>query len=220
MKRHLVITKDQSPTLFVPELDEHYHSIHGAMAESLHVFIEAGFKAVTNKSQTIRILEIGFGTGLNAWLSLQYAKESNIKVDYHGVEKYPVSLEEAQSIHYDKEDHYFLSLHESSWQEWHLVNKDFRLFKDQQDLLQFTPIPPYDLVYFDAFAPSAQPELWTIAVFEKLINCMRPGGILVTYCVKGEVRRSMKSAGFVVEKIPGPPGKREMARATKPTELY
>ena len=216
MKRHQVITKDQSPTLFVPELNEHYHSIHGALAESLHVFIEAGLKALNPNNGQLAILEMGFGTGLNAWLTLTNHSTQGVDIQYHGIEKYPLNEEEFSAIQYKTDDPSFLLLHQSPWQQWHPINAHFKLFKDQVDLINFKPNAEYDLVYFDAFAPSAQPQLWSIDIFQKIYHSMKPGGIMVTYCVKGDVRRNMKAAGFSVEKIPGPPGKREMARARKP----
>lgn len=221
MKRELVITKDNSPTLFVPELDEHYHSVHGALAESRHVFIGAGLNLFAGSKTELKILEMGFGTGLNAWLSWKEADRAGFKLRYHSLEKYPVTIEEANSLKFvdELQVNEFLKLHESPWQKWQDLSPFFSLCKDQVDLRSFEPILKYDLVYFDAFAPSAQSELWTKQVFEKLFKSMEDGGILVTYCVKGEVRRNMKAAGFEVEKIPGPPGKREMARARKPYTL-
>ncbi len=215
MKRHLVLTKDQSPTFYVPELDEHYHSVHGALAESNHVFINAGLKPAHQRNSEVKVLEMGLGTGLNAWLSLKYGYQNSISIHYHGLEKYPLSIPEAESISFDKDESDFIKIHHSAWQKEIDITPGFRLYKDQVDLLSFTPRGEYDLIYFDAFAPSAQPELWSEEIFRKLHSCMKTDGILVTYCVKGQVRRNMKAAGFRVEKIPGPPGKREMARAFK-----
>lgn len=201
----------------MPELDEHYHSVHGAMAESLHVFINAGLRLFSGHKEELNLLEMGFGTGLNAWLSWQEADRIGLKIRYHGIEKYPVNEDEAQRLRFVKDSMMFdfLKLHQTSWQQWNDLSNYFSVFKDQVDLRAFEPLKKYNLVYFDAFAPSAQPGLWTREVFEKLYLCMESGGILVTYCVKGEVRRNMKAAGFHVEKIAGPPGKREMARAWK-----
>ena len=134
------------------------------------------------------------------------------------IEKYPLASEEAEAVNYVKDERSseFMKLHEVPWQQWNQITPSFHLLKDQVDLRDFVPVGTYHLIYFDAFAPSAQSELWTGEVFQELFNCLEPGGCLVTYCVKGEVRRTMQAAGFQVEKIPGPPGKREMARAWKP----
>lgn len=209
--------------MFVPELDEHYHSIHGALQESLHVFIQAGFSQFISKKKELRILEIGFGTGLNAILTLKEAEVNNLKTEYHSIEKYPVTLEEMESLNYQEllEDEslksYFPDLHKCPWNELVSVNSHFSIKKLQDDLKSILLEHNYfDLIYFDAFAPSAQADLWSIDIFKKMFNCLKPEGILVTYCVKGVVRRNMIAAGFEVEKIPGPPGKREMARAQKP----
>lgn len=221
MERKLVQTKDHSPTLYVAQLDEHYHSIHGALQESRHVFLRAGLDKL-DFQQELSILEFGFGTGLNALLTAQAAQEKGMQIDYHGLEKYPLAEEEWRSLRYDQ-DHgvlnakeLFQSLHQCGWEEWQRINKHFRLYKEQVDFRAAT-LPPayYHLVYFDAFAPSAQPELWTSALFSRIFESMQEDGVLVTYCVKGWVRRNMMAAGFKVEKIPGPPGKREMARAFK-----
>lgn len=220
--RYVTKTRDNSATLFVPELDEHYHSIHGALQESLHVFIQAGLHQFKNQTACINVLEVGFGTGLNALLTLNEAKKLNLKVDYTSLEKYPVTIEEISQLNYGEiipfengEKHLNL-LHEAAWESPIPIDESFRLSKYKADLKTF-PLNPeqFDLIYFDAFAPSAQPDLWTIPVFESMFNCLKKDGILVTYCVKGDVRRNMIAVGFKVDKIPGPPGKREMARAYK-----
>ena len=217
MKRQLVQTKDQSATIFVPELDEHYHSVHGALAESEHVYISAGLKALPENLTEINLLEMGFGTGLNAWLTLRETRDSPKTIRYHAIEKYPLALAEAESLNYaqgsDQGD--FMALHRLEWGAWHQLNEAFGILKENTDLRNFESSLQYNLIYFDAFAPSAQPSLWSRAIFEKLYDLMADDGVLVTYCVKGEVRRNMAAAGFAVEKIPGPPGKREMARAFK-----
>ncbi len=221
MNRKIVITGDQSPTLYVPELDEYYHSIHGALQESQHIFIGAGLQEFRSFKE-LHILEIGFGTGLNALLTLLEAEAHQQKIRYTTIEKYPVSVAEIEHLDYasqlqnNRAGQLLKKLHLSRWDKWQEITPLFRVFKQQVDLRSYSSTDTFHLIYFDAFAPSAQPELWTTEVFEALFKCMRPGGILVTYCVKGDVRRNMKSAGFEVEKIPGPPGKREMARARKP----
>lgn len=221
MTRQVVKTKDNSTTLFVPELDEHYHSIHGALQESLHVFIEAGLKPIADKKPDIHILEVGFGTGLNALLTAIEANHQKLKITYTSIEKYPVTIEEVAQLNYreaitDAEALDLLQkMHDSHWEQLTEITPHFSLLKLEADLKEFSAQHQFDLIYFDAFAPSAQPNLWTIDIFERMYNSLKNGGALVTYCVKGEVRRNMKAAGFDVEKIPGPPGKREMARAFK-----
>jgi tRNA U34 5-methylaminomethyl-2-thiouridine-forming methyltransferase MnmC len=222
VERKIVVTKDSSPSIFVPELDETYHSIHGALQESKHVFIEAGLAHLNYLSQ-INLLEIGFGTGLNALLSAQMATTQKFKINYTGLEKYPVKPQEwaalnyAHPLHTAKTNALFEQLHQSLWEEPQALNPHFTLTKKQVDFRTATlPANHFHLIYFDAFAPSAQAYLWTLEMFERMYNCLQEDGILVTYCVKGSVRRNMKAAGFEVEKIPGPPGKREMARAQKP----
>lgn len=219
MKREIVKTNDNSSTLFVPDLDEHYHSIHGALQESRHVFIKAGLHELVNRKNEISILEVGFGTGLNALLTLLEAEQKDLSIHYKSLEKYPVTLDELKQLNYGEllkdSSGAFQQLHKAEWEKWVSVNKLFKIFKQQTDLKSFSAPAEFDLIYFDAFAPSAQADLWTIEIFTKMFQSLKPGGLLVTYCVKGEVRRNMKAAGFEVEKIPGPPGKREMARAWK-----
>ncbi|MGB0177214.1 MAG: tRNA (5-methylaminomethyl-2-thiouridine)(34)-methyltransferase MnmD [Owenweeksia sp.] len=227
MKRQVTITRDNSKTLFVPELDEHYHSVHGAIQESIHVFIRSGLHEFLSY-KPVHILEIGLGTGLNAWLSLKEATERKLQIEYTALEKYPVLAEEAEELNYTdlmpkgpKEQ--FRTIHQCPWEEKITLETEapasFSLLKRQIDIRLFEATEAYDLIYFDAFAPSAQPDLWTTCVFQRMYAALKPDGLLVTYCVKGDVRRAMKSAGFAVEKIPGPPGKREMARAWKKSTL-
>jgi tRNA U34 5-methylaminomethyl-2-thiouridine-forming methyltransferase MnmC len=219
MKRELRQTSDGSSTLFVPALDEHYHSIHGALQESLHVFIEAGFKS--REVQSISILEIGFGTGLNAWLTAIEAAKSDVQVEYTALEKYPLSDDEVAGLNYAQLKGYtgelplFNQIHATEWESLQTITPHFSIRKMQVDLHDFNAQEVFDLIYFDAFAPSAQPDLWTEAIFNRMFIAMKPGGNLVTYCAKGQVKRNMKAAGFVVEALPGPPGKREMTRAIK-----
>lgn len=228
MKRHLIQTKDKSYTLFVPELDEHYHSIHGAMQEAEHVFLNAGLLEKAKAQSKIHLLEVGFGTGLNAWLTCLSADVNALKVHYTGLEKYPVEEKEWSKLEYANAmpQRYaetaldpkavFNQLHQVAWETPATISSNFNLTKVQTDFKAFAAQEAFDLIYYDAFAPSAQADLWTIALFKAMFHALKPEGILVTYCVKGEVRRNMQAAGFQVEKIPGPPGKREMARAYKP----
>jgi tRNA U34 5-methylaminomethyl-2-thiouridine-forming methyltransferase MnmC len=227
MKRQLVKTKDNSFTLFVPELDEHYHSIHGAMQEAEHIFIQAGLLYKSKDIKKLDILEIGFGTGLNALLTCLNAEKHQLKINYVGLEKYPVAETEWTQMDYasilpsyyqttnSQTEVCFKKLHTVDWEATSTISNWFALKKQALDFKVFCESEAYDLIYFDAFAPSAQPNLWTIDIFERMHKALKSGGTLVTYCVKGEVRRNMKAAGFDVEKIPGPPGKREMARAFK-----
>lgn len=222
IQREFRTTADGSPTLFVSQWDEHYHSIHGAMQESEHVFMKAGFRYLLPKleKRTIHILEIGLGTALNAWLTLNEAISENITVYYHALEAYPLSDEEyVQLLFSDNEieNSRLQSLHQASWEHETKIEANFFLKKSEIQLEDFIPKENrYDIIYFDAFAPSAQPELWTETIFRKMFDCLKSGGCLVTYCAKGDVKRAMKAAGFKVEALPGPPMKREMTRAIKP----
>lgn len=218
--RQIVKTRDNSSTIFVPELNQHYHSIHGAIQESQHVFIDAGFN-FKKDSNPLKIFEVGFGTGLNAFMTAENSKLQNRTCEYWAVEKYPLSEEESSHLNYPKlkgfesENETFKKLHSTSWHELNEINNFFRLKKIQADLKEVElPENYFDVIYYDAFAPSSQADLWTIEVFKKMFDCLKNDGTLVSYCVKGEVRRNMASAGFKVDKIPGPPGKREMARAS------
>ncbi|PWD98744.1 tRNA (5-methylaminomethyl-2-thiouridine)(34)-methyltransferase MnmD [Marinilabilia rubra] len=213
----LKISEDGSSTLYRPDLDEHYHSIHGAIQESMHVFIEAGFNH--HPGNQLNILEIGFGTGLNALLTLLYGQDKNIY--YHSLERYPVNPELVSRINYPDCLHiaeaanYFEKLHEAPWNSKEEIHKNFTLFKEAGSLEDFNTSIRFDLIYFDAFAPDKQPELWTPGIFEYLAQHMNEGGTLTTYSAKGTVKRALKSAGLSLEKIPGPPGKRDMLRAVK-----
>ncbi len=217
--RTLVETSDGSKTLFVPHLDEHYHSIHGAIQEALHVFIEAGLEYFLKKYQpdTIRIFEMGFGTGLNAALTAYGTKNLPVMVHYHTVEAHPLTLTEIQALNYFEEENdrqdIFMKLHQSEWNKPIQITKNFILEKNEGYIEHIHLPDEIDIVYFDAFAPSAQPHLWEETIFQKIFSSMTERGILVTYCAKGSVKRTMKTVGWNIEKLPGPPGKREMTRA-------
>lgn len=222
---HLEIrqTKDGSNTLYVPELNEHYHSVHGALQESQHVFIKHGLEHVLNSKKDIKILEVGFGTGLNAILTYPFALAQKAFIQYDTLEKYPLTDEVVAQLHFEKVilnpelQDVFQQMHKAAWNEPVGLIPYFTLQKIHETLEEF--VPPhayYDLIYFDAFAPEKQPELWSDEMFKKLYKATRPGGILVTYCAKGSFKRSLKAAGFEVEALPGPPGKREMTRGLKP----
>jgi tRNA U34 5-methylaminomethyl-2-thiouridine-forming methyltransferase MnmC len=223
MDRELFTTADGTHTLFVKDLDEHYHSVHGALQESMHVFINAGLIEAEKKFDTIHLLEIGFGTGLNCLLTY-FNHHTTIK--YAGIEAFPLEesilgkLNYTEWLNYRDSQKLFNNIHSAEWNTPVLLNNDFELIKLNTKIenIAATDLQIFDnpnLIYFDAFAPSAQPELWTENIFKDIYNIMPEGGILVTYCAKGEVKRNMKAAGFTIEALPGPKGKREMTRATK-----
>lgn len=222
MPRRIVTTSDGSHTLFVPELGEHYHSVHGAVQESMHVFIKHGLAAVTIGEEPLHVFEMGLGTGLN--LLLTALQPLNRHVHYTAVEAYPVEPNEAASLNYGglfaeqpKAKELLQRMHALPWNHAAELKPKFTLHKIHAKLkdVSWELLPNFSLVYYDAFAPTVQPALWTEEVFAKIFNQMQPGGILVTYCAKGSVKRALKAAGFVLEALPGPPGKREMTRARK-----
>lgn len=222
MQRVIIRTGDGSASVYMPELDEHYHSKFGAIRESQHVFIEAGLAEAARRSSDIAILEVGFGTGLNAFLTWHYALEHALTVRYYAVEPYPLDPELVAELNYPQwlgsgeTQTVFTQLHKAPWKEAALQLPHFILHKYPCTIQELPLSEPVDLVYFDAFAPRVQPELWSVEVFHQLYSMMKPGAILVTYCAKGEVKRNMRVAGFTLEALPGPPGKREMTRALKP----
>jgi tRNA U34 5-methylaminomethyl-2-thiouridine-forming methyltransferase MnmC len=213
-------TADGSNTLFMPGLGETYHSKHGALQEALHVFIQAGFHATTTES--LRILEIGWGTGLNALLTWAEAHKTKRKVSYTGVEAYPVPWDLAQTMNYpqwvdvDGAAAIFEQMHLMPWGKKQELDPHFSLEKQQMLFEEIQFDPQFDMVYFDAFGARVQPWLWEQPIFEKMYTALVDGGVLVTYAAKGSVRRAMIEVGFLVERLPGPPGKREMLRAIKP----
>ena len=221
MALKIIETADGSNSFYHRALDETYHSTHGAVQESMHVFIKTGLLPLLEKKRVICILEMGFGTGLNAWLSAVNARQSAILIKYFAVEAFPVPVQKAMELNYPEwgknkfEKELFAKIHRSTWEKVEEIDDYFELKKTKQDFRKFIPTEKFDLIYFDAFGPQVQPELWTEKMFEKLFMGLNPGGILVTYSVKGSVRRAMKKVGFTVEKIPGPPGKREICRAVK-----
>ena len=216
-------TQDGSHSILSERYNVPYHSKYGAIQESLHVFINAGLVHRALGRTSIAILEIGFGTGLNAFLSLLEAEARKLNIYYEGVEAYPISMNQAALLNYPLQIPFasahagnFLRLHNSAWEKEHRINPNFTFLKTNTTFEDYTSAPRFDVVFFDAFAPNAQPELWEETIFEKMYNALLPGGILVTYCAKGVVKRRMKSVGFEIEAIPGPPGKREMTRGIKP----
>jgi tRNA U34 5-methylaminomethyl-2-thiouridine-forming methyltransferase MnmC len=224
MQRNLIVTKDGSHSVAIPEWEVSYHSVYGAVQESMHVFIESGLKywftKHTSASRCV-IFEMGFGTGLNALLSILEAKRQQRKIMYETVEAFPLEESITQKLNYCEALHQgfwqpvFDSLHSGEWNSTQHITNFFSFRKIRSLLADYTPGEPIDLIYYDAFAPVAQPELWTKEVFERMLNMLAPDGILVTYCSKGDVRRALQAAGFSVEKIAGPPGKREMIRASR-----
>lgn len=220
MERKVVITKDGSSSIFLPEWEEHYHSSHGAIQEAYHVFIRNGFDLFKGRTK-IKILEIGYGTGLNAFITYLESKQCGITVDYVGIEAFPVNPEEVQLLNFVEqlgvptEKHVFLAMHEDPWETKNEYDQTFFLTKRKQFFQDLIDQDAFDLIYFDAFGARVQPELWTEILFKKMYEALVPGGVLVTYAAKGSVRRAMLAVGFKVEKLPGPPGKREMLRAIK-----
>lgn len=225
MQRQIIVTADGSHSVSIPEMNVTYHSVHGAVQESMHVFIEAGLLfgwERFQRSDPFSILEMGFGTGLNALLTfIETKKRKGLKIHYTAIELLPLQRQEYAQLNYCEAlndtsmQEYFNKMHECDWEKDIRVSGQFSLFKSNQSLPDFKSNRLYDVVYFDAFAPDVQPELWTKEIFELLYRNMSPQSILVTYCCKGDVRRAMIAAGFSVEKIPGPPHKREMLRAFK-----
>ncbi|RLD34487.1 MAG: SAM-dependent methyltransferase [Bacteroidetes bacterium] len=214
----LTVTEDGSHTLYSPEVGEHYHSTFGAIQESEHIFIRAGLNPFIGQQEIVNIFEMGFGTGLNALLTCLRAEKAGQKINYYGLEASPISMKTAKTLNYHEllntDQNLFLRFHQpdNSIQ----ISDRFFLEKKTNTMEQvILPDDHFDIVYFDAFSPEAQPELWTPEIFEKIFRAMKTGGILTTYSCKGIVKRAMKAAGFKLEKLPGPPGKREFLRATK-----
>jgi len=219
MKRKLIVTSDGSHTFYLPDWDEHYHSKFGAIEESSHLFIQNGLNCI--EKNHIDILEIGFGTGLNAFLTYKESLKRNFSVYYDTLEKYPLNENEINLLNYTKNenDHLkscFKKLHTAKWDKEIIMESHFTFIKRKIDLLGFIPSKNYDVIFFDAFAPDLQPELWSEKVFSLLYECLKKDGLLVTYSIKGKVKRAMQSSGFAIEKIKGPEGgKKENLRAWK-----
>lgn len=219
MKRRIITTGDGSKTIQIEDWNEQYHSKHGAVQEAYHVFIEHGLRLFNNRS--ITILEVGFGTGLNALITLLEAAKQQLTVDYIGVEAFPVSVDEISALDYcrqlgaDNVEASFNKMHSSNWEEEVAITPDFSLLKQKKNFRQIDEENLVDLVYFDAFGARVQPDLWTEEIFSIMHNALKQEGVLVTYAAKGSVRRAMQAVGFTVERLPGPPGKREMLRAIK-----
>lgn len=224
MKRKIVTTGDGSTTIQITDWNEQYHSMHGAVQEARHVFLKMGLDFWMNENpdqNTLHILEIGFGTGLNALLTLMHAEKSSVNLLYEGVEAYPVSSEELAQLNYleaaDAQafEAVFEMMHQTPWEQTEIITEAFQLKKRKQTFETLEDQNQHDLIYFDAFGARVQPELWEEPIFEKMYRALKAGGVLVTYAAKGSVRRAMQAVGFKVERLPGPPGKREMLRAVK-----
>ncbi len=226
--RQVIVTADGSHTLAVPALNETYHSTYGAIQESSHIYINHGldywFK--TSGGKEISIFEVGFGTGLNALLSLDYAEKHQKSILYDDIESDPLPDAEALSLNYPQmllkatALKWFEQIQKARWNEYAEIGSKFRLKKIHAFIQDFKSEERYDVCYFDAFAPSKQPEMWEISILEKIEQLLRPGGVFTTYCAAGHLRRSLKSLGFQLEILPGPPGKKEVVRATKMEKAY
>lgn len=216
-----LLTLDGSHTLFSAEYGVTYHSKFGAVTESAHVFIAAGLRYKAVLQRDIHILEMGFGTGLNAFMTWLESEKRNLNVSYTGLETNPLRAESVNAFHFaaqlqvPERQSDFEHLHHIEWAQRHALSEHFSFEKRQQDVRLVEESEAFDLIYFDAFSPQAQPELWTEAVFARMFRALRPEGVLVTYCAQGEFKRTLKKVGFQVEKLQGPPGKREMTRVLK-----
>ncbi|TNF46323.1 MAG: SAM-dependent methyltransferase [Bacteroidetes bacterium] len=222
MKRELILTNDGSSTIRINDLNENYHSGHGAIQEAMHVFIQNGLGSISSSSDLpIRVFEMGLGTGLNALLSYQYAKENAIEIIYLGIEAYPVEKELYSKLNYIERIgveyvDFFHWMHDLKWGVHERFDDHFSLEKIHQDLSKYNPeLSIYDLVYYDAFGPRAQSEMWELNKLEKMFSLLKPNGKLITYCAQGQFKRNLKQIGFDVVALPGPPGKREMTVAIK-----
>ncbi len=219
MKRSIITTGDGSKTIQITDWNEQYHSTHGAIQEAYHVFIAMGLSH--HPGSELRILEMGFGTGLNALITLKETMTGQRRIHYTGLEAFPVEEQEWSKLNYVEQlqdpdlQSFYKSMHNAAWEEEVDITADFCLLKKKMRFEDLADEELYDLVYYDAFGARVQPELWEVDCFERVARAMKPGGILVTYSAKGSVRRAMQEVGLKVERLPGPPGKREMLRATK-----
>lgn len=219
LRPRILTTADGSTTLRLDHMNECYHSMHGAIRESEHVFINAGLENCSRKP-LVDVLELGLGTGLNALLTQQWAEKNCITVSMVSIEKFPLGIEFTANLVFPGiTPEAIHRLHDAPWHERVWLSPFFSIEKQEIDVRDFVyDSETFDVVYFDAFSPEKQPELWTDSIFEKMFNLLWMGGALVTYCAKGDVRRGLQRAGFKVEKMKGPPGKREMLRAIKPID--
>lgn len=219
MKREIIQTSDGSTSILIPEWNETYHSKFGAIQEAKHVFIKNGLSLF--QGQSVSILEIGFGTGLNAFITYLEAQKLEQKIEYTGIEAYPVSEEDVSKMNYvseleaENEKDTFIKMHQSQWNEKVALTSNFSLEKRNIKFQDITDENTYDLIYFDAFGYRVQPELWSLEIFKSMYKALKSEGILVTYACRSSIKNAMTEAGFAVEKLAGPPGKREMLRARK-----
>ena len=218
MTHELIKTSDGSTSLYIPQLDETYHSVHGALQETQHVFIKNGLQLFEH--QSISILEIGFGTGLNALVTYKEHKVLQLNIHYETVEAYPISWEEASQMNFSEVlsptlSPIFEQMHCCPWDKTIALSPTFSFKKRLQRFETISDVDSFDLIYFDAFGAQVQPELWQEAIFQQMYAALKQGGYLVTYAAKGSVRRAMQACGFTVERLPGSPMKREMLRAHK-----
>ena len=213
MARRIVDTADGTQSIFDEELNETYHSIHGATSESEYVYIKQGLERVREKVQPIRVLEVGFGTGLNAWLTYQWSKVHGKAVHYTTLEPHPLEKEEYKRLHAISDPN-FLFMHDCTWDTWHTM-ETFRLRKYKETIEDFQPSDPYDVIYYDAFAPSKQPDIWALSNLTKCFNCLEAPGIWTTYSAQGQLKRNIQSAGFLLEVVPGALRKKEMVVGLK-----
>jgi tRNA U34 5-methylaminomethyl-2-thiouridine-forming methyltransferase MnmC len=220
MKHEIIITQDGSSSIYIPELDETYHSKFGAIQEAKHVFIKNGLDLFEDGSE-ISILEIGFGTGLNALITLLEAEKRNLKINYVGVEAYPIALDEIAQLNYvtqlesPEKQVDFEKMHTSTWEEKTSINSNFTLTKRKLSFADISDENTFDLIYFDAFGFTVQPELWNEVIFEIMYKSLKNRGILTTYACRTSIKKAMQHAGFQTLKLPGAPGKREMLKALK-----
>ncbi|MGV6828929.1 MAG: tRNA (5-methylaminomethyl-2-thiouridine)(34)-methyltransferase MnmD [Flavobacteriales bacterium] len=221
MKRKIITTDDGSKTIFLPDWNEQYHSKHGAIQEAYHVFLHMGFFYFlqNNAVKDLHILEIGFGTGLNTFITLLEAKKLKQSIKYSGVEAYPINFSEIKQLNYAKQlkasQELFLKIHDVEWNTFSEIKVGFSLMKRKHFFSEIEDTNCFHIIYFDAFGARVQPDLWTPIIFKKMFDALKENGVLVTYSAKGSVRRALQEVGFKVEKLPGPPGKREMLRGTK-----
>jgi tRNA U34 5-methylaminomethyl-2-thiouridine-forming methyltransferase MnmC len=218
LKREVILTKDGSTTLFIKEWNETYHSKHGAIQEAYHVYIHNGLSLFDKHS--LSILEIGFGTGLNALISMVEAQNRELTLHYTAVEAYPLTKQEIESMNFilqlkTIDSSFFEAIHDSPWEIPNAISTHFTLTKRKQFFQKIIDCDCFDLIYFDAFGYDVQPELWTKTIFEMMYKALKQNGVLVTYACRKIIKEAMINAGFSVDTLPGAPGKREMLRATK-----
>lgn len=214
----MILTADGSNTIYNPSINDHYHSVNGAIQESVHIFIERGFSY--SSCDNVKIFEVGFGTGLNAFLTVIESNKGNRSVSYTSIEKFPLGNDVTSELNYhtffgETEKEIWEKIHNCSWNQQVQITDKFILHKIMSDFTEFKLNDKYNLIYFDAFGPDKQPEMWSAECFGKIADATEKGGILVTYSAKGEVKRILKACGFEIELLAGPPGKRQMIRAVK-----